>query len=344
MADVDSLKSQIDTQERQEALEAEMNMRSGPLAPSVGKKEENTDEHRSAFLKYVRGQSLEVTEKRSLMTKTDTAGHYLVPDSFMKKIIAALEDLNVMRKMATTITTSSDTNIPMLVSRGTASWVDENGSFVESDDSFGLKTVGAHKLGRIIKVSEELLTDSVFDLETYIVDSFAKSIADAEESAFVSGNGIKKPKGFLNDATVAATTAGATAITYDELIDLHYALARPYRRKAAWIVKDSTVKAVRKLKDANGQYIWQVGMGGEPDTLLGKPIHTCDDMPALAATNKAIAFGDFSYYWIADRQNAVFQRLNELYAANGQVGFRGYKRTEGMLMLAEAVQVLQQHA
>ena len=146
-------------------------------------------------------------------------------------------------------------------------------------------------------------------------------------------------------AETGITAASATAITADELIDLFYSLKSPYRRNAVWVLNDSTIKAIRKLKDSNGQYLWQPSLtAGTPDTILGRPVRTSAYMPAIAASAKTIAFGDFSYYWIADRQGRSFKRLNELYAANGQVGFLASQRVDGKLILSEAIKVLAQKA
>ena len=235
-----------------------------------------------------------------------------------------------------------------MASKGTASWIDEEGAYTESDDSFGQVSIGAYKLGTMIKVSEELLNDSVFDLESYIAREFARRIGTKEEEAFFTGDGTGKPLGILaasGGAETGVTAASATAVTADELMDLFYSLKSPYRKNAVWILNDSTIKAIRKLKDNNGQYLWQPSLvAGTPDTILGRPVKTSTYMPAIAAGAKTIAFGDFSYYWIADRQGRSFKRLNELYAANGQVGFLGSQRVDGKMILPEAVKVLVQKA
>jgi HK97 family phage major capsid protein len=217
---------------------------------------------------------------------------------------------------------------------------------VDSDDSFGQVTIGSFKLGTTIKVSEELINDSVFDLEHYISKEFARRIGSREEEAFFNGDGNGKPLGFLaskGGAEVGVTAASATAITADELIDLYYSLKTPYRKNAVWILNDATVKAIRKLKDNSGQYLWQPSLTeGTPDKLLGRPVYTSAYIPTAAAGAKTIAFGDFKYYWIADRQGRSFRRLNELYATTGQVGFLGSQRVDGKLILPEAVKVLAQ--
>jgi HK97 family phage major capsid protein len=131
----------------------------------------------------------------------------------------------------------------------------------------------------------------------------------------------------------------------DELMDLFYSLKSPYRRNAAFVTNDATVKAIRKLKDNNNQYLWQPSItAGTPDTILNRPVKTSAYVPTIASAAKTIAFGDFGYYWVADRQGRAFKRLNELYAATGQVGFMATQRVDGKLILAEAVKVLQMKA
>ena len=241
----------------------------------------------------------------------------------------------------------------MVASHGTASWIDEEAAYPESDDSFGQVTIGAHKLATMIKISEELLNDSVFNMPQYVATEFARRIGAAEEEAFFTGNGSGKPVGILANkvdnkdvgAQVGVTTANAAAFTADEIMDLFYSLRAPYRRKAVFIMNDSTIKALRKLKLGNGEYIWAPSLvAGEPDKLLGKPVYTSQFMPEIAAGAKTVLFGDLGYYWIAERQGRSFKRLNELYAATGQVGFLGSERVDGKLILPEAVKVLQQKA
>ena len=161
----------------------------------------------------------------------------------------------------------------------------------------------------------------------------------------LSGDGQSKPTGFITNAETGVTAASSTAITADEVIDLYHSLRTPYRKNAVFMANDSTIKAIRKLKDGNGQYLWQPGLqAGQPDTILNRPIYTSAYMPELGSGNKIMLFGDLSYYWIADRQGRSFQRLNELFAKNGQVGFRVFQRVDGKLILPEAVKTLQMGA
>ena len=358
-ADVIALGKEIDRLEKQAILDAELNapmanpLTGKPANPKLeGKTGRATDEYRKAFWNAMRtraGEGLDPTVKNALKIGTDSEGGYLVPDEFERTLVEALEDENIFRRLAKVITTASgDRKIPVVASKGTASWIDEEGTIPESDDSFGQVSIGAYKLGTMIKVSEELLNDSVFQLEPYISREFARRIGNKEEEAFFIGDGSGKPNGILaatGGAQLGVTTAGATAITLDEVLDLFYSLKAPYRNKSVFIMNDSTVKAIRKLKDGQGQYLWQPSIqAGTPDTILNRPLFTSSYVPAIAAGAKTIAFGDFSYYWVADRQGRVFKRLNELFAVTGQVGFVATQRVDGKLILPEAIKVLQQKA
>ena len=360
-AEIVNLGHEIERQERMDAMEREM---SAPMNTPITAKPESaimdrkvgraSDEYKKNFWNAMRMKSPDRSIVNALQVGTDSEGGYLVPDEFERTLVDGLQENNIFRTLAHVIqTTSGDRKIPVVASHGSASWVDEEGAYQESDDAFSQITIGAYKLGTMIKVSEELLNDSVFDIQSYIASEFARRIGNAEEDAFINGNGTGKPIGILCDqkdgkdvgAQVGVTAAGTTAITADEIINLYHSLAVPYRSKAVWLLNDTTIQYLRKLKDGNGQYLWQPGLvAGAPDTILGRPVKVSRYMPAIAAGKKTIAFGDFSYYWIADRQGRSFRRLDELFAVNGQVGFRGSERVDGKLILPEAVKVLQQKA
>ena len=342
--EITDLGKEIARMERQESFERELSqpvnqpLTGRPASGSAGKEKTGraSEEYKANFWNAMRSKVPLPGVVNALEEVTDSEGGYLVPDEYERTLVEALEEENVFRQLANVIRTSSgDRKIPVVATKGTASWIDEEGAYTESDDSFD-------------QVSEELLNDSVFDLESYIAKGFARRIGAKEEEAFFTGDGSGKPLGVLaatGGAETGVTAASSTAITADELMDLFYSLKSPYRKKAVWVLNDSTIKAVRKLKDSTGQYLWQPSLAaGTPDTLLGRPVKTSAYMPVIAAGAKTIAFGDFSYYWIADRQGRSFKRLNELYAANGQVGFLGSQRVDGKLVLSEAVKVLAQKA
>jgi HK97 family phage major capsid protein len=260
--------------------------------------------------------------------------------------VKGLDETNVIRLLAKTISTNVERKVPIAATGSTATWVAENGTIPVSDVTFGQKTLDAFKLTDQIKVSTELLQDSMFDLEGYLSEEFARALGVAEEQAFIAGTGLGQPTGIFKatgGADIGTTAAAQAAIAFDDVVSLIYALKSPYRRNAVFLTHDATVSAMRKLKDANGQYLWQPSLqAGQPDKLFGYPLYTSPYVPTLAAGALSLAFGDFSNYWIADRQGRTLQRLNELYAGNGQVGFLITERVDGKVILSEGIQLLKQ--
>ena len=352
---------EIERQERMDAFEREM---AAPTAKPITERPEPTkaeakveektgrasDSYKNAFWAQARSRNGMTYEVRNALQEgTDSEGGYLVPDEFEHTLIQALNESNIIRSRARVITTSNGLHkIPVVASHGSAAWMEEEDAYTESDEAFTQVNLDAHKVGTLIKVSEELLQDSAFDLEAYMSEEFTRRIGDKEEDAYLNGDGSHKPTGILNGtggAQVGVTTASSTAITADEVIDLFYSLKAPYRKNAIWILNDATVKAIRKLKNGAGDYLWQPALkDGDVPTILGRPYFTSQFAPTIEAGAKVMAFGDFSYYWIGDRQGISFKRLNELYAGNGQVGFLASKRLDGKLVLPEAIKVLQMKA
>lgn len=349
--DVVNLGKEIERLERQAAINAELSRpTSTPITNQPNgnpdgeeKKGRASDKYRRTFWNAMRQKNYYDVEN-ALQIGTDSEGGYLVPDEFERTLVEALEEENFFRTIATVIQTSSgDRKIPVVASKGEAAWIDEEGAFTESDDTFGQVSIGAYKVGTMIKVSDELLNDNAFNLEAYISKEFGRRIGSKEEEAFFIGDGTGKPTGIFNASGGAADgiTTAAAAISFEDVMDLFYSIKSPYRKKAMWVLNDTTVKALRKLKDNNGNYIWQPSVqAGQPDMILNRPYHTSAFVPEIAAGKKVMAFGDFSYYWIADRQGRSFKRLNELFAATGQIGFLTSQRVDGKLILPEAIKTM----
>ena len=272
-----ALGKEIGIIERREALDLEMsNPTSKPIAntpakPGTEKTGRATDEYKKAFWTAMQNKTPHYDVLNALQIGTDSEGGFLVPDEFENMLIDRLHDENIIRSLATIILSSSgDKKIPVVAGHGEAVWTDEEAAFTESDDSFGVITLGAHKLSSIIKVSEELLNDAAFDIERYISNEFVRRMAAAEENAFINGDGTGRPTGLINTAEIGKKATASNAITTDEIIDLYHSLRSPYRKKAVFIANDSTIKAIRQLKDENGIYLWQPGLKeGQPDTLIG---------------------------------------------------------------------------
>ncbi|MGO5292801.1 phage major capsid protein [Bilifractor sp. LCP19S3_H10] len=346
--EITDLTKEIDRLNRQAAIEAQLSQpTSSPLSnmpTSTGEKSKKgraSDQYAKDMLTAMRTNFHQVSD--ILQEGVDADGGYLVPEEWDSRLIDVLNEENIMRGLATHITTSGEHKINIAGAKPTAAWIEEGGALQFTDAKFGQKIMDAHKLHVAVKVTEELLYDSMFDLASYITTQFGIAIANAEEDAFLNGDGKGKPTGLFdetNGGTVAKTLTG-TKLGTDDVLDLVYALKRPYRKKASFIMNDQTLAALRKLKDNNGAYIWQPSyQAGEPDRLLGYAVHTSAFAPELAAGKPVMAFGDYSYYNIGDRGSRSMQELRELFAGNGMIGYVAKERVDGLLVLPEAVQIL----
>lgn len=353
---VSNFTKEIERMQSMEAMEREMaKPMSEPLTSQPMQTENNakpkktgraSNEYKEGVLQALRSNFRQVSNV--LQEGVDTAGGYLVPEEYDKRLIDGLTEENIMRTLGTTITTSGEHKINIAGAKPAASWIEEGGALVFEDASFDQIILDAHKLHVAIKVTDELLYDNAFNLESYILTQFSKALANAEENAFLNGDGVGKPLGIFAEnggGQVAITTNTQSSITADEIINLVHLLKRPYRKNAKFIMNDQTIALIRKLKDNNGAYLWQPSLqAGEPDRLFGYPVYTSAYVPTVAAGKPVIAFGDFSYYNIGDRGVRSFDQLRELFAGNGMVGFLAKERVDGKLVLPEAVQILKMKA
>ena len=343
-AEIEELTNSIERQQRAERREQEL---SKPVnSPITGKpyKDEPqgevktgraSDEYKKAMLTALRSNFRQVSNV--LQEGVDADGGYLVPEEYDHRLIDVLTEENIMRGIATKITTSGEHKINIAATKPAAAWIEEGEALSFGDETFEQKILDAHKLHVAIKITEELLYDNAFGLENYIITEFGKALANAEEDAFLNGDGVGKPTGIF-DKTKGGESIGTltAALKSDDILDLIYKLKRPYRKNASFIMNDATLAQIRKLKDNNGQYLWQPSyQANEPDKILGYNIRTS----AFAPTD-AIAFGDYKYYNIGDRGSRSFKQLNELFAGNGMIGYVAKERVDGLLILPEAVKIL----
>lgn len=340
---VQAYAAEIERMEQMEAMEAEMNrpvnipIVTKPVSDKQmpEKKGRAADAYKAAMLDALRSGFKRVSNV--LQEGVDTDGGYLVPEEYDNRLIDVLDEENIMRKLGTRITTSGEHKINIAATKPAASWIEEGGALSFGDATFEQILMDAHKLHVAIKVTEELLYDNAFGLENYIITQFGKALANAEEDAFLNGDGVGKPLGLFaasGGGQIAETLTAA--VKADDIINLVYALKRPYRKNASFIMNDKNIAAIRKLKDNNGAYIWQPSaQAGEPDRLFGYPVHT-----SAYAPEDAIAFGDYKYYNIGDRGTRSFKQLTELFAGNGMIGYVAKERVDGKLILPEAVQIL----
>jgi HK97 family phage major capsid protein len=315
-----------------------------PKTRAEDKKQEDAKRYTEAFENMIRTpmMNLDGETRAVLNTGTDAEGGYLVPEVYLTTVINKLLERNVMRQLGDIMQTSSTTNIPLGDGRPSFSLIAENGAYGTTDASFAQKQLGAYKLGGIIQSSDELIQDAFINLEQYLTNLIVEGVADAEEAYFTTGTGTAQPTGILTGGTLGKTTAATAAVTADEVLDLIYALKAVYRGMGATLVMNSqTELALRKLKDSQGQYLWQPSLQvGAPSTFAGFPIAINEKMPDIGTGNKFMAFGDFSYFKIGDRGGLSIKRLEELYAANGQIGWRVSKRFDSVVTQAEAIQYM----
>ena len=343
-ADVQNLTTEIERLARQQAIDdklAQATSKPITMQPNAQMETERAKpfrertEYKNAMIDALRTNFRKISDV--LQEGVDADGGYLVPVEYDNRLIEVLKEENIMRGLATRITTSGEHKINIAATTPAALWVEEGGALTFGDATFDQKFVDSHKLHVAIKVTEELLYDSAFDLEKYIITQFGKALANAEEDAFLNGDGKGKPYGIFDAATGGESAGTLSAdIKADDIFDLIYKLKRPYRKGASFIMNDKTIAQIRKLKDNNGQFLWQPSLvAEEPDQIAGYTVRT-----SAYAPENAIAFGDYSYYNIADRGARSFKTLNELFAGNGMVGFVAKERVDGLLLLPEAIQIM----
>lgn len=333
--------AEIERMEQMEKIENELNkpvntpIVTKPMA--VNGKEKTgraSDEYKAGMLMALRTNFKQISNV--LQEGVDADGGYLVPEEYDSRLIQTLEEENIMRKLSTRITTSGEHKINIAATKPAAAWIEEGAALTFGDATFSQILLDAHKLHVAIKVTEELLFDNSFGLENYIIDQFGKALANAEEDAFLNGTGVGQPLGLFADKGGGTVANTVTALTTDAAIGLVYALKRPYRKNASFIINDQLIAQLRTLKDNNGAYMWQPALtAGEPDKFLGYDVYTSQYAPS-----NAIAFGDYKYYNIGDRGTRSFKQLNELFAGNGMIGYVAKERVDGKLILPEAVQIL----
>jgi HK97 family phage major capsid protein len=276
-------------------------------------------------------------EKRDLTVGSDGG---LVPQGFFDQLIAVIDEFAVVRNVATVITTAGgeDLKFPQITANPTASLVTEGSAIGESDPTTSSQTLGAFKYAYITQISSEMLADGGVDIEGYLAQQGGQALGNGAGADFVNGNNSGKPHGVMDQASTGVTCASGTAITSDEVIDLYFSITAPYRNNATWLMKDSTLKAIRQLKDSNNQYLWQPSLQlGNPDSLLGLPVATDPNVDAIATTKKVIAFGDMSKYYIREVNGIQVDRSNDFAFANDLVSFRFIYRADAGLMDNNAV-------
>jgi HK97 family phage major capsid protein len=286
--------------------------------------------------------------KAALQEGTDAEGGYLVPDDFYAQVVAKRDDLAIAREAGATViqTSLALVNVPVEDSeQNTFAITAEEAAVDEDEPTFGQVAITVYKFTKLVKISEELASDQAANLDEFLANSFARKMALTENNYHLVGTGSGEPQGVFVGGTAAVTLASASTIAASEVIDLYYKLSQPYRTNAAWAMNDSTEAVLRGLQ--GNPFLFGVTPAGGPfevDTLMDKRVFNSDSAAAIAASAKSLLIGDWSYYMIAERQGLVVQRLDELYAANGQIGLLAKFRQGAAVGQAEAFQYATQAA
>jgi len=360
MDDANQIRARVDREERQRAMEAELEGMHIPGEPNLPEPQargngsgdpRETEEYRAAFARFLRGglRSLSGEEVRALQADVDASGGYLqAPLQLVRDLIKAVDDQVFIRQLATVqqVTAAESLGVPTLeADPADAVWTSELATGDEDTAmAFGRRELKPIPLAKRIKVSRKLLRLTP-EVEALVAARLAYKFAITWEKAGMTGGGANEPLGVFVASTHGISTARdvsdgntTTSIQFDGLISAKYALKSQYWPRARWIFHRDGVKQVAKLKDSNGQYLWRESVRvGEPDRVLGFPVAMSEYAPNTFTTGQYVGIlGDFSFYWIADSLQFEIQRLDELYAATNQVGFIGRLESDGMPVLEEA--------
>jgi HK97 family phage major capsid protein len=317
------------------------------LARPNAEKSETVDVQMKAFGDWLRKGEVDPDEKKALYESDDTLGGFYAPSEYVADLIKGVTEVSPIRSIARVRQTDKrGIEIPKRSGQFSASFVAETGTRSETTGyQTALLSIDAHEIYALVDISQAMLEDSAFDLESEMASEFAEQFAKAEGTAFVSGNGVGRPLGFTDSsAGVSSTNSGASAaLTANGLLELVYAIKSEYLNNARFVFNRGTFADILQLEDTAGQKIFHLGMtlvGGSPSTILGFPYTLATDMPNVGAGNKPIAFGDFSRaYTVVDRVNMSIMRDPFSQATSGNIRYVARRRLGGTVVLAEAIQL-----
>lgn len=317
--------------------------------PNSGFDTKQVDEYMGAFDVYCRKglEGLDAMERKALTVSNDSTGGYLAPPEYVRELLKTVTEISPIRSIARIRSTGARSiQVPKRTGQFAAQWVSESGTRSETTGwNVGLEEIPAHEQYALVDISEQDLEDSVFNLEAEMQSEFSEQFAKAEGAAFVSGDMVGKPEGFMTNSNVSSVNSGdADEITADGLISLVHNIKSAYSSNGTFVFNRTTLAKIRKLKDTAGQYVFQAGMslqGGVTNTILGHSYVEATDMPSEGANTFPVAFGDFRRgYMIVDRVNLAVLRDPFTQATTGNVRYIARRRVGGQVIQAEAISKL----
>lgn len=357
MADADTIKANIDRLEKVMAAEHELGQRveqrAGRDNISIADAKNQDEQEGTIFKKWLLGGMQDLNDQERLVMQrraapviqaaqsvgTTTAGGFLVPQSFSDRLEVALKYYSGVMENAEVIETDSGADMPWPTVNDTTqvgAILAENATISAQDVTFASVTLKAYMYtSKLIAVSLQLMQDSFFNMENLIADIAGERLGRIFNTHFTTGTGSGQPNGIVTAAASGkvGTTGQTTSVIYDDLIDLIHSIDPAYRRGSKWMANDSSIKVVRKLKDSQNRPLWEPSVqAGQPDTLLGYPVVTNNDVAAMAANAKSILFGALNKYKVRRVRGMTLMRLNERYADALQVGFFAFARVDGNLI------------
>ena len=342
------VKQNIDIQAKNlEEAQAKLEKLETALARPNQSKDVEVDTQMKAFGTWLRKGEVDPEERKALYESDDTLGGFYAPAEYVADLIKGVTEISPIRSIARVRSTDRrGIEIPKRTGQFSASFVAETGTRSETTGyTTGMMQIDAHEMFALVDISQAMLEDSAFDLESEMSSEFAEQFAKAEGTAFVTGSSVGRPQGFTDStAGVGSTNSGSgSALTANGLLDLVYAIKSDYLSNARFVMNRGTFGSLLKLEDGEGQKIFHVGMqlvGGAPSTILGYPYVLATDMPAIGGSAKPIAFGDFNRaYTIVDRVQMSVLRDPFSQATSGNIRYVARKRVGGAVVLAEAIQL-----
>jgi HK97 family phage major capsid protein len=340
VADINEVDELVQMRKEAEKLEARKELKNPEIAHQVIA--DLTKDERSEFRRFLVEGDTSGLQKRSMTTLTGSTGGFLIPEVYSNLLREYLTSDNVIRQLATVDRWNSDGAYPVVSAFGTAYLVTEGSAVTESTPTIAQKTVKGYQFMYAVDVPNTLLNTSAYPLEQHIMKWWANTVSVLEESYFADGGGTTEPLGLVDSATQGTASAVHTALGGDDIINWYHDLPAKWRSRASWLMADSSIKLIRKITnavDTSGalNYIWAPGLGGNPDTLMGRPVYPSAGFAAFAAGEEIGVFGDISQFIIADFGAPTMIRDQYTRAKYNETSFIGCSVTDTALPVAQAV-------